>query len=87
MANNTLESITAWMKDPLTDVMLGWDSIAVMARDEVNYLLLEEYISRFSSNTYLSPISGEVPQVGGRSKESIHDFILDAPVSRSPTTT
>lgn len=79
MANNTLESITAWMKDPLTDVMLGWDSIAVMARDEVNYLLLEEYISRFSSNTYLSPISGEVPQVGGRSKESIHDFILDAP--------
>ncbi|SDW54668.1 hypothetical protein SAMN05444064_104242 [Pseudomonas syringae] len=79
MANNTLESINAWMKDPLSDVMLGWDSIAVMARDEVNYLLLEEYISRFSSETYLSPISGEVTLVGGRSKESIHDFILDAP--------
>ncbi|POD79176.1 imidazole glycerol phosphate synthase subunit hisF [Pseudomonas syringae group genomosp. 3] len=79
MANNTLESISAWMKDPLSNVMLGWDSIAVMARGEVNYLLREEYISRFSSNTYLSPISGEVTLVGGRSKESIHDFILDAP--------
>ncbi|GKQ47790.1 hypothetical protein PSTH1771_12965 [Pseudomonas syringae pv. theae] len=79
MANNTLESISAWMKDPLNNVMLGWDSIAVMARQEVNYLLREEYISRFSSNTYLSPISGEVTLVGGRSKESIHDFILDAP--------
>ncbi|MFA0994514.1 MULTISPECIES: imidazole glycerol phosphate synthase subunit hisF [Pseudomonas syringae group] len=79
MANNTLESISDWMKDPLNNVMLGWDSIAVMARHEVNYLLREEYISRFSSNTYLSPISGEVTLVGGRSKESIHDFILDAP--------
>ncbi|NAT16681.1 imidazole glycerol phosphate synthase subunit hisF, partial [Pseudomonas syringae pv. actinidifoliorum] len=79
MANNTLESISAWMKEPLNNVMLGWDSIAVMARNEVNYLLHEEYISRFSSNTYLSPISGEVILVGGRSKESIHDFILDAP--------
>ncbi|EKG31569.1 hypothetical protein [Pseudomonas avellanae] len=79
MANNTLESISAWMKDPLNNVMLGWDSIAVMARHEVNYLLREEYISRFSSNMYLSPISGEVILVGGRSKESIHDFILDAP--------
>ncbi|MGN2437393.1 imidazole glycerol phosphate synthase subunit hisF [Pseudomonas syringae] len=79
MANNTLESISAWMKEPLNNVMLGWDSIAVMARGEVNYLLREEYISRFSSNTYLSPISGEVTLVGGRSKESIHDFILDAP--------
>ncbi|WP_024697893.1 hypothetical protein [Pseudomonas avellanae] len=79
MANNTLESISAWMKEPLNNVMLGWDSIAVMARHEVNYLLREEYISRFSSNTYLSPISGEVTLVGGRSKESMHDFILDAP--------
>ncbi|KPZ08576.1 hypothetical protein [Pseudomonas syringae group genomosp. 3] len=79
MANNTLESISAWMEDPLNNVMLGWDSIAVMARHEVNYLLREEYISRFSSNTYLSPISGEVTLVGGSSKECIHDFILDAP--------
>ncbi|WP_024677963.1 hypothetical protein [Pseudomonas syringae] len=79
MANNTLDSISAWMKDPLNNVMLGWDSIVVMARHEVNYLLREEYISRFSSDTYLSPISGEVPLLGGRSKESIHDFILDAP--------
>ncbi|WP_059003356.1 hypothetical protein [Pseudomonas syringae] len=79
MANNTLESISAWMKEPLNNVMLGWDSIAVMARNEVNYLLREEYISRFSSNTYLSPISGEVTLVSGRSKECIHDFILDAP--------
>ncbi|WP_161460869.1 imidazole glycerol phosphate synthase subunit hisF [Pseudomonas syringae] len=79
MTNNTLESITAWMKEPLNNVMLGWGSIAVMARNEVNYLLREEYISRFSSNTYLSPISGEVTLVGGRSKECIHDFVLDAP--------
>lgn len=86
MANNTLESISAWMKDPLNNVMLGWDSIAVMARQEVNYLLREEYISRFSSNTYLSPISGEVTSVAAGRRKAFMILFWTRLVLRSPTT-
>ncbi len=78
MANNSLNSLTEWMKDPGNNVMWGWDSIAAMARGKVNNLLLQEYIARFSSNAYLKPVSGEVA-LTDQVKERIHNFILDAP--------
>ncbi|WP_082304587.1 hypothetical protein [Pseudomonas amygdali] len=78
MANNTLNHLTEWMKDLDNNVMWGWDSIAAMARGKVNNLLLQEYVARFSSDTYLKPVSGEVRLSEGF-KESIHNFILDAP--------
>ncbi|KPX85785.1 Uncharacterized protein ALO59_03168 [Pseudomonas amygdali pv. mellea] len=78
MANNTLNHLTEWMKDPANNVMWGWDSIAAMARGEVNNLLLQEYVARFSSDTCLKPVSGEVILSDGF-KECIHNFILDAP--------
>uniref|UniRef100_UPI0013DECEF4 hypothetical protein n=1 Tax=Pseudomonas viridiflava TaxID=33069 RepID=UPI0013DECEF4 len=49
------------------------------ARGKINDLLLQEYTARFDSDTYLPPIRGEVSTVNGVWKESIHDFILDAP--------
>ncbi|RMT98096.1 hypothetical protein ALP37_04409 [Pseudomonas amygdali pv. sesami] len=78
MANNTLNHLTEWMKDPANNVMWGWDSIAAMARGEVNNLLLQEYVARFSSDTCIKPVSGEVILSDGF-KECIHNFILDAP--------
>lgn len=78
MTNNTLNSLTEWMKNPDNNVMWGWDSIAAMARGKVNNLLLQEYIARFSSNAYLKPVSGEVALSDGF-KERIHNFILDTP--------
>jgi len=38
MTNNTLNSLTEWMKNPDNNVMWGWDSIAAMARGKVNNL-------------------------------------------------
>ncbi|OUM07096.1 hypothetical protein BW686_11835 [Pseudomonas syringae] len=79
MANNTLQSLVAWMQDPRNNVMWGWDSIAAMARGKVNDLLLKDYITRFTSGSYLEPMSGEVALVGDAFIEKIHKFILDAP--------
>ncbi|KPW83723.1 hypothetical protein SAMN05216596_101224 [Pseudomonas congelans] len=78
-ANNTLDGLVDWMANPANNVMLGWDAIAAMDRSRVNSLLLQEYIHRFSANTYLPPVSGQVPTVVNEWMESIHEFLLDAP--------
>ncbi len=78
-ANNTLDGLVNWMANPANNVMLGWDAIAAMDRSKVNSLLLQEYIHRFSANTYLPPVSGQVPTVVNEWMESIHEFLLDAP--------
>ncbi|WP_024694115.1 hypothetical protein [Pseudomonas syringae] len=78
-AGNSVENIVAWMKDTSNNVMWGWGAIAALARGKVNALLLQEYIHRFSSDTYLPPISGEVQTVEDEWKEVLDNFILDAP--------
>ncbi|WP_050575464.1 hypothetical protein [Pseudomonas viridiflava] len=75
----SLEGLVQWMAKPDSNVMWGWGAICAMARGKINDLLLQEYTARFDSDTYLPPISGEVSTVNGVWKESIHDFILDAP--------
>lgn len=79
MTSNSLDSLLAWMRNPQNNVMWGWDAIVAMDRNKTNTLLLQEYIARFNSNSYLPPISGEVEMVAGEWQEHIHDFILDAP--------
>lgn len=78
-ADNSLQGLVNWMANPANNVMLGWDAIAAMDRSKVNSLLLQEYIHRFSANTYLPPVSGQVPTVINEWMESIHEFLLDAP--------
>lgn len=78
-AGNSLENIVTWMKNPGNNVMWGWGAIAALARGKLNTLLLQEYIHRFSSDTYLPPISGEVQTVENTWKEVLDHFILDAP--------
>jgi hypothetical protein len=81
MAGYSLEDLLHWMGDPQNDasVMWRWDCIAVMSRDKVNVLLLQEYINRFTTNSYFPPVSGDVAIAGDQWKESIHHFVLDAP--------
>jgi hypothetical protein len=79
MADNSLQGILGWMKNPQSEVMWGWDIIAVMDRRKINGLLLQDYIARFSSEAYLSPITDAVQIVHDQWKEYIHDFLLDAP--------
>lgn len=37
---------------------LGWDVMAAFDRDQTNYLLLQEYISRFGNDSLFDPVSG-----------------------------
>ncbi|WP_125833329.1 hypothetical protein [Pseudomonas sp. v388] len=79
MADNSLKSLLAWMKDPASEVMWKWDAIAALARGKVNRLLIQEYIARFTNGSYLPPISAGIETVGDQWQEYIHDFVLDAP--------
>ncbi|MBC3954220.1 hypothetical protein [Pseudomonas triticifolii] len=78
-AGNSVANILDWMKDASNNVMWGWGAIAALARGKLNALLMQEYIHRFSLNSYLPPISGEVPIAGDLWKEVLDNFILDAP--------
>jgi hypothetical protein len=80
MTDNSLESLLAWMQArPDKKPMLGWDAIVALERGRTNRLLIQEYINRFSNETYLPAISGGVMDVDNQWMEYIHDFILDAP--------
>ncbi|GAB7529472.1 hypothetical protein PS3A_18810 [Pseudomonas sp. 3A(2025)] len=79
MTNPTVESLLAWMRNPAHEMLWGWDCIAAMARGKTNQILIQDYVARFHSGSYLPAISGEVMMAGNDFKEAIHDFVLDAP--------
>lgn len=79
MTDNSLDSLLDWMKDKRNIVMWGWDAIAAMTRSKTNMLLIQQYIARFTEDSYLPPISGVVPISDGKVQERLRDFILDAP--------
>jgi hypothetical protein len=79
MADYSLQQLLDWMKEPQNNVMWGWDAIAALSRGKVNTLLIQEYIARFTTGTYLPPVSAGIDIVGDQWQEYIHDFVLDAP--------
>ncbi|EST17032.1 hypothetical protein EDP1_3829 [Pseudomonas putida S610] len=74
--SNSKAAIIQWMG--VKHRLLGWGSIAVMDRAELNQLLTQEYISRFGSDGMLPPIDGDASLVGN-SKVYLQNFILDRP--------
>lgn len=76
MSGNSLSSLLAWMKD--NSRMLGWGMVVALERRKANLIVLQEYIKRFSEDSYIPPVSGEVDVVGRR--EFIQDYVLDVPV-------
>ncbi|WP_449105615.1 imidazole glycerol phosphate synthase subunit hisF [Pseudomonas mohnii] len=78
MSGNSLASLLAWMKDNTR--MLGWGLVVALERRKTNLIVLQEYIKRFSENSYLPPIRGEVEIVAGRRMEVIHDYVMNVPV-------
>ncbi|KQQ60007.1 hypothetical protein ASF84_04650 [Pseudomonas sp. Leaf127] len=79
MATHTLESLLQWMRDPDTNVMWGWNMIAVMARNKTNQILMQEYLARYDADSYLPAITAEVVAEDSGFKQVIHDYQLDAP--------
>lgn len=58
--------------------LLGWDAILVYDRNKTNTVLLQEYIKRFSGNSYLAPMTFKVP-ITPSVEERVIDYRLDTP--------
>ena len=76
MSNNSKAALLAWLQ--AGDRMLNCDSIFAIKKDKANPLLIQEYIRRFHTGSYLEPINGETPADNGY-KVYMQNFILDHP--------
>lgn len=78
METNSVENLLNWLKvQPRT---LGWGAVMAYGRSETNKVLLQEYIERFSTNSYLRPITEEIlDNTTPTQKEFLHNYQMDAP--------
>lgn len=66
--------ILQWLKEkPQTR---GWGAIVSYDREKTNKVLLQEYIQRFTGESYLKPVS-TVIKTGSTNVELIYDYTLD----------
>lgn len=79
MASRSLQQILAWMKEPASNVMWGWDAVAALALSKTNTLLMQHHISRIRTDSCLPAINGHIDLIPDKWREYIHDFVLDAP--------
>jgi len=76
MSSTSLESVLQWLR--AHDRLFGWDAIVALDRGKLNALLVQEYIRRFNTQSFLDPVNGEL-SVSNESKIFIHDFLLAHP--------
>lgn len=80
MSQNSLDSLLQWAATPGSNVLWGWNCIAVMARSKTNLLLAQDYIARFDTGSYLPPINGDVVSITDRVEQHLRDFVMDVPL-------
>lgn len=76
MAGSSKNELITWLSAaPRT---MGWGAIMAFNRTDTNTVLLQEYIERFSTDTYLSPVEG---YIGDSSTvgQFITDYVMDYP--------
>ncbi|WP_028633718.1 hypothetical protein [Pseudomonas parafulva] len=77
MARESLEQFIAYLSQaPRT---LGWDAILAYDRNKANRLLMQEYIQRFSTNSYFEPLTFTTEITPGQRWEVTYDYVLDKP--------
>ncbi|MBK5008029.1 hypothetical protein [Pseudomonas sp. S32] len=77
MARETLEEFITYLSQaPRT---LGWDAILAYDRNKANRLLIQEYIQRFSKNSYFEPLTFTTEITPGQRWEITYDYVLDKP--------
>ncbi|ROM85929.1 hypothetical protein BK652_04960 [Pseudomonas brassicacearum] len=78
MDNNSVDTLLDWLKEkPRT---LGWGAILAYGRSETNKMLLQEYITRFSSGDFMQPITEEIrDNTTPTHKDFLHNYQMDAP--------
>ncbi|WP_426114932.1 hypothetical protein [Pseudomonas sp. DSP3-2-2] len=72
----TVEALLTEMRKELFTV--GWNAIVVYDRARTNKVLAQEYIERFSTESYFPPLEGPVPTTENEI-EWVYDYIVDAP--------
>ncbi|ROM85928.1 hypothetical protein BK652_04955 [Pseudomonas brassicacearum] len=75
---NSVDTLLDWLKEkPRT---LGWGAILAYGRSETNKVLLQEYITRFSTGDFMQPITEEVrDSTTPTQKNFLHNYQMDAP--------
>ncbi|OCR24119.1 hypothetical protein AFK24_15245 [Pseudomonas syringae] len=76
MSNRSVASILAKLNE--RSQSNGWNAIVAYDKTCANTLLAQEYISRFSADSYLTPITAKVPSTQDE-HEYVVDFVLDRP--------
>lgn len=76
MTRQTKDQFIAEMKKkPQT---LGWDVVLAFDRNKTNYLLMQDYISRFGADSLFPPVDSSIDPVRGSTHE-LHGLQLDRP--------
>lgn len=76
MERLTANSLLEWCKERPRS--LGWNAIVAYDRSHANAALMQEYIARFGTDSYLRPINAKV-DMSQDEAEYIHGFTLDRP--------
>lgn len=72
----SIDNLLDWLRE--TPRTLGWNAIIAYDRSKTNVVLLQEYIAKFSTESYLPPIEGQVPTTENE-VEWVYDYLIDAP--------
>jgi hypothetical protein len=76
MSNNSKKELLEWLAlKPRTQ---GWGAVVAYDRNKCNNLLLQDYINKFTLDSYLPPINKSVP-TGSANWEHLHDWVTDVP--------
>lgn len=76
MTDYTLNELVDWMKEEPR--LSKWGMISCMSRDKLNVLLLQLYILRFKTSSYLPPITGSIASTSDN-RFALNAFTLDWP--------
>ncbi|WP_409313067.1 hypothetical protein [Pseudomonas putida] len=76
MAEYNFEQLYAWLQEE--ERSLNWGMISFMDREKLNRLLLQVYIRRFKTDSYLKPLTGSIEN-GADRRFALNQFTLDWP--------
>lgn len=76
MAEYSFEQLYAWLLEEKRS--LKWGMISFMDREKLNRLLLQVYIRRFKTDSYLKPLTGSIEN-GPDRRFALNQFTLDWP--------
>lgn len=76
MTGTTRDSILSWLA--IKPQTLEWDAIVAYDRNKTNTVLMQEYISRFSTDSFMEPYNEDIP-TGDDTREVLYDYTFDRP--------